>query len=169
MPATEPQFAALNANYPPAAGAALADLLLRTPFWLRLPIDFNLADAAVLYTVPASLPGVAAAGVKMNVERACWHVDTSFTGGMASAIGISSDDADYNTKGDILGGAAGDVAATLVSTGRYLIGGTVGAKFGSNGAVTIASGKVIRFDRITSVFTTGVGAVHLLCSFVPIL
>jgi hypothetical protein len=120
---------------------------------LKLPIAFGTADAAVLFTVPT--------GIRLEVVRAWWEVTTSFTGGASSAIGVSSDDADYNTKGDILGGASGDVLATLVSTGRVHKGGTVGAKFGSNGVVALAGGKVLRFDRITSAFTAGVGFVHV--------
>ena len=123
------------------------------PVHLKLAIGFGTADAAVLATVPT--------GYVFEVQSAYWEVGTSFTGGTSSAIGVSSDDADYNTKGDILGGATGDVLATLVSTGRVYKGGTVGAKFGSNGKVVVGGGKVIRFDRITSAFTAGAGYVHL--------
>jgi hypothetical protein len=160
MPATEPTFLLANGtNYPPEAARALRDLLDRGPFWLALPIAFGTADAAVLYTVPT--------GLRMFVHRAAWEVTSSFTGGTSSAIGVSSDDTSANTKGDILGGASGDVAATLVSTGVPIKGGTVGAKFGSNGCICIAAGKVLRFDRITSAFTAGAGFVHAQVSFLP--
>lgn len=120
---------------------------------LKLPIDFSLADAAVLYTIPAALP-------RVLIGRIWWEVVTSFTGGASSAIGVSSTNAGYNTKGDILGGASGDVAATLVSTGLTHKGGTIGAKYGSNGVVVLVSGDALRFDRITSAFTAGAGYVH---------
>ena len=120
---------------------------------LKLAIAFGTADAAVLATVPV--------GLRLSISRVYWEVTTSFTGGSSSAIGVSSDDTDYSTKGDILGGAGGDVLATLVSTGRVLKGGTLGTKLGSNGVVVVGSGKVIRFDRIVSAFTAGVGFVHV--------
>lgn len=123
------------------------------PVHLKLAIAFGTADAAALATVPS--------GYVFEVQSAYWEVTSSFTGGSSSAIGVSSDDTDYSTKGDILGGATGDVLATLVSTGRVYKGGTVGAKFGSNGKVVVGEGKVIRFDRITSAFTAGAGFVHL--------
>lgn len=126
---------------------------------LKLPIGFGTADAAVLYTFPA--------GPRVQITRAYWEVTTSFTGGSSSAIGVSSNDADYNTKGDILGGASGDVLATLVSTGRVLKGGTIGTKFGSNGVVVLGTGgKTIRFDQVTSAFTAGAGFVHIDFKFV---
>ncbi len=120
---------------------------------LKLAIGFGTADAAVLATVPA--------GYALTLGKLWWEVTTSFTGGSSSAIGVSSDDTDYATKGDLLGGATGDVLATLVSTGRVHKGGTIGAKFGSNGIVQVAAGKVLRFDRITSAFTAGAGFVHV--------
>jgi hypothetical protein len=120
---------------------------------LKLAIAFGTADATALFTMPT--------GLNLQVLSAFWEVTTSFTGGSSSAIGISSDDTDLSTKGDILGGATGDVLATLVSTGRLYKGGTLGAKFGTNGIVVVRSGKIIRFDRITSAFTAGAGFVHL--------
>lgn len=159
MPTAEPILLQTNQNFPPILGAALQDLLSRTPFWLALPIAYTTADAAVLYTVPT--------GKRLFIHRAVWEVAVSFTGGAASAIGVSSDDTSANTKGDILGGAGGDVAATLVSTGVPAKGGTLGAKFGSNGAIVIGAGKVLRFDRIVSAFTAGSGFVHVQASFLP--
>lgn len=125
-----------------------------TPFGhLKLPFTFSNADASTLYTIPT--------GLIIEIGRAYWEIGTSMTGGASSAIGISSSNASYNTKGDILGGATGDVAATLVSTGVKYKGGTLGAKFGSNGMVVLVGGDTIRFDRITSAFTAGAGFVHL--------
>ena len=145
------------ANYPPA----LADQLIAAqanglPFWLALPIAFGTADAATLFTVPT--------GFRMFVHRALWEVATGFTGGVSSAIGVSSDATGFSTKGDILGGASGDVAATLVAG---IAGGTLGAKFASNGVIVLSAGKILRFDRITSAFTAGSGLVHVQASFLP--
>lgn len=121
---------------------------------LKLAIAFGTADAAVLFTTPDT-------GYKLNVERLFWEVTTGFTGGSSSAIGVSSSNAAYNTKGDLLGGASGDVAATLVSG---IKGGTIGAKFGSNGVVVLVAGDTLRFDRITSAFTAGAGFVHAIAT-----
>jgi hypothetical protein len=160
MPATEPNFLVTNAaNYPPELARAMRDLLDRSPFFLTLPIAYTTADAATLYTVPSDR--------RMLIISAAWEISVSFTGGTSSAIGLSSDDTNASTKGDILGGASGDVAAGLLSTGVPIKGGTVGAKFGSNGRILLAAGKLVRFDRITSAFTAGSGFVHLQCAFLP--
>lgn len=129
---------------------------------LKLAVDFSLADAAVLFTVPTLTNGA----VGLQLDSLYWEVTTSFTGGSSSAIGVSSSNANYATKGDLLGGASGDVAAGLLSTGLTYKGGTIGAKFGSNGKVVLVAGNTIRFDRITSVFTAGAGYVHINCSYV---
>jgi len=129
---------------------------------LKLPIDFSLADAAVLYTIPTLINGASA----VRIDKVYWEVTTSFTGGASSAIGISSNNTGYATKGDLIGGASGDVAATLVSTGLTYKGGTLGAKFGSNGIVALVAGNTIRFDRITSAFTAGAGYVHIDLSYI---
>ncbi len=113
---------------------------------LKLPVAFGTADAAVLYTVPA--------GHYLRVSRTWWNVQTSFTGGSSSAIGASSSNAAYNTKGDLQGGASGDLAAAVTAGQR---GGTIGAKFGSNGVIILAPGDTIIFDRIASAFTAGAG------------
>lgn len=147
-----------NAIHSPAALQTPADIsvaLVGGFAHLKLPIGFALADAAVLYTIPA--------GLKLSCQDWWWEITTSWTGGASSAIGISSTNVDYNTKGDLLGGATGDVLATLVSTGRIHKGGTIGAKFASNGKAVLVGGDVIRFDRITSAFTAGAGFVHVNC------
>lgn len=122
-------------------------------FDVKLAIDFNKADAAVLFTVPT--------GMKLKLGRIYWEVTTSWTGGASSAIGLSSSNAAFNTKGDLLGGASGDVLATLVSTGSPYKGGTLGTKLGSNGLIVLVGADTIRFDRITSVFTAGAGFAHV--------
>ncbi len=120
---------------------------------VKLAIGFGTADATNLLTAPT--------GFLLKIGKAYWEVTTSFTGGASSAIGVSSTNANFNTKGDILGGAGGDVAATLVQTGSPYKGGTLGAKYGSNGFVVLVGGDSVRFDRVTSAFTAGAGFVHL--------
>jgi len=121
-------------------------------FCLKLPIDYTLADAAVLYTVPAHL-------AKVRILSVFWEVTTGFSGGSSSAIGLSSSQTNYTTKGMVHGGSSGDVAATLVA-GYHV--GTQGTGFTADPKVVIlAAGATIRFDRITSVFTAGSGYVHI--------
>lgn len=122
------------------------------PFELKLPFDSTTPDGAVLYTVPT--------GKRLLVEQAYWEITTPFTGGSSSAIGVSSDVAPHDTKGDILGGATGDVAATLVAGQTQ---GTIGASFSAAPKlVVLEPGAKIRFDRITSAFTAGAGFLHLI-------
>lgn len=118
---------------------------------LSFAVDHTTADAAVLYTVPT--------GFQLQVGVPWWHVDTSFTGGASSAIGLSSSNAGLSTAGDLLGGASGDLAATLASTGPYAQG-TVGAKIGKPAALLVA-GDTIKFNRIASNFTAGAGSAHV--------
>lgn len=122
-------------------------------FEMKLAFDFNTADAAVLFTVPT--------GLKLKLGRIYWEVTTSFTGGATPAIGVSSSNANFNTKGDLLGGASGDLTATLVSTGSPYKGGTLGAKLGSNGVIVLVGADTVRFDRIASAFAAGAGFVHV--------
>lgn len=119
-------------------------------FDLALPIDFNVADAAALATLPA--------GCMVQLGRSYWEVTADFTGGASSAIGLSSSQAPHNTKGDILGGAGGDVAATLVASGGKVLG-TVGADVAAG--VLLKAAAALRFDRITSAFTAGAGFAHV--------
>lgn len=122
-----------------------------TAFALKLAVNFGTADAAVLFTVPT--------GKRMLIERTFWEVVTGFTGGSSSAIGLSSSQTAQSTKGDVLGGASGDVTATLGTAG--VKGGTLGADFGTNGVIILEPGATIRFDRVTSVYTAGAGFVHV--------
>ncbi len=125
---------------------------------LILPIAYTNTDAEVLLTTPT--------GCRWALTLAAyWEVTTGFTGGSSSAIGLSSSKTGFTTKGDILGGASGDVTATLGTTGLKL--GTIGAKLdGDDKRAIFVSGETIRFDRITSVFTAGAGyaklGIHLL-------
>jgi hypothetical protein len=126
---------------------------------LKLPIGFATADAAPLFRLPSD------ATQRLLLESLFWEVTAAFTGGSSSAIGVSSSQSPYNTKGDLLGGGSGDVLATL-TTG--IKGGTIGADFGSNGIIVLNPGAIIRFDRITSAFTAGAGFVHVLGRQIPL-
>ena len=116
---------------------------------LALAFDKDTADAATLYTMPT--------GANLRLLPGYWEITTGFTGGSSSAIGLSSDQTGHTTKGDLLGGGSGDVAATLVS-GDY-IEGTIGADIAAG--VILKAGKVVRFDRVTSAFTVGAGYAHV--------
>jgi hypothetical protein len=122
-------------------------------FDIALPIGFGTLDAAVLWSVPGTTEGA------VLVQRGYWEVTTGFTGGSSSAIGASSDEAGLTTKGDLHGGAAGNVAATLVE--GALIPGTPGTDLAA-GPVFLRVGADVRFDRITSVFDAGAGFLHLI-------
>ncbi len=154
MPAALPSLDSI-ANYPPALAAAVAG---SGRFTLTLPVTFANTDAQVLYTVPS--------GLRVSLERAFWEVLVSWTGGASSAIGLSSSNANYNTKGDLLGGASGDVAAGLLSTGNPFKG-TVGTKAATQGIIVLVAGDTIRFDRIVSAFTAGSALVHIPCTVIP--
>jgi hypothetical protein len=110
----------------------------------------------VLYTVPA--------GFELELETSFWEVTADFTGGSSSAIGLSSSNAALSTKGDVLGGASGDVAAGLLAAG-VKAKGTKGAKMGNPGAYLVG-GNTVRFDRVTSAFTAGTGIAHVHVSVV---
>lgn len=145
------------------------DVLVATPDagsgrFLRMPgagkfelaFTFATADAAVLLTMQA--------GQELAVERVLWRISADMTGGAASAIGVSSNKTtptNWSTKGDVHGGAAGDVAATLVASGG-LIAGTIGADMDTltkTRGLILRSTDTLKFDRITSAFTAGSGAV----------
>jgi hypothetical protein len=137
------------------------DLLVATPAagtgrWLRadrivdlkLPVVYTAADAAVLYTVPA--------GFRLRPTVPFWEVTTAFTTGASGAAGVSSSNAAASTKGDLLGGASLDAAASLT---LGLIGGTVGAVIGAP-ATVLVGGNTILWDK-TSTFTAGAGFAHI--------
>lgn len=120
-------------------------------FVMKLPIGFGLADAAVLATIPTGLT-IRLTGMPW------WDIVTGFAGGSSSAIGIYAS-AIATAKGDLLGGAGGDVAATLVAGS---IPGTIGPKidtFAEVQAFLLKAADTILFGRITSVFTSGAGFV----------
>lgn len=125
---------------------------------LSLACDFGTADNATLFTVPV--------GARLRPHAAWWEVSVSWTGGTASAIGVHASPTGWSTKGDILGGATGDVEATLVSTDTRMTG-TVGATLDGSASGTkrliLIAADTLKFDRITSVFTAGAANVRVLC------
>lgn len=119
---------------------------------LKLPIGFGTADGAAILTVPAGF-------VLRLTGFPFWDITTSFTGGSSSAIGVSTDVTGYDTKGDLLGGASGDVLAGLTAGIRA---GTLGGELDDHvgfQALALVEGDEIQFDRITSAFTAGAGFV----------
>ena len=126
----------------------LAELAAGSVVDLPFAVGFATADAAVLGTMPA--------GAKLLLVRGYWEVTADWTGGASSAIGLSSSQVGNTTKGDLLGGAAGDLAAGLTIGVRA---GTIGADIA--GGVILLAGATVRFDRIVSNFATGAGYAHL--------
>ena len=163
MPNAIPSKATLALSPP-----AIADALLSAGGVLHgallVPFTFALADASVIFTVPA--------GYRMQIVDAMWEVTTSFAGGASSAIGLKSSNAAFNTAGDLLGGTVGDVAALLVSTGNKFVR-TIGTKCvqpaatATTGVVVLNAGDTIIFNRITSAFTSGVGNIHIFYRLIP--
>lgn len=122
---------------------------------LSLPFTFATADAAVLMTMPA--------GALFLVRKAFWTIDADLTGGASSAIGISSGKTGFTGKGDLLGGASGDVAASLTAA-LSPANGTIGTKLDTLAELHTSlfkAGDTFRFDRITSAFTAGSGKANI--------
>lgn len=121
-------------------------------FTMKVPLDFSMADGATIFTVPENFT-VRLTGLPY------WEVTSAWTGGSSSSIGIASNKSGYNTAGDILGGAAGDVAATLVAGTAP---GTIGPKLDTLAeiqAFLMEEGDTLTYEEITSAFTTGAGFV----------
>lgn len=114
---------------------------------LRLPFSFSTADGATLLTIPA--------GCVFKLDSTHWDITADMTGGSSSAIGIAG--TNNTTAGDLLGGASGDVAATLVAGVKA---GTIGAKMDTvtelHAQLFVAT-NTITFERINSAFTAGSG------------
>lgn len=118
--------------------------------WLRMPglVDLSLpfthatANNATLFTVPV--------GARLWVSGGYWEVTTGFSGGTSPTIGLASNV--YSTAGDLLGGASGDGAAIVGTTG--IKRATIGAAIASG--VMLNSGDTVLFNRISSAFTAGV-------------
>jgi hypothetical protein len=119
-------------------------------FIMKIPISYANTDGEAIETIPAGF-ALRLAGFPY------WEVTTGFTGGSSSAIGISTNISGYETGGDLLGGASGDVAATLVAGD---IAGTLGGELDDNvgfQALLFIAASEFQFDRITSAFTAGAG------------
>jgi hypothetical protein len=125
---------------------------------LVLPVTFATADAAVLLTVPT--------GALLALRRFYWTITTNWTGGTASAIGASSAKTGFTTKGDLHGGATGNVLAELTTalSPQPLTMGVKFDTFAETQPVALwKAGDNIIFDRITSIFTAGAGALNVIC------
>lgn len=117
---------------------------------LKLPVAFDTADAAVLFTVPA--------GFNLVLSGSLWNVTTAFTGGTASAIGLSSSNAALSDPGDLLGGGTGSVEADLAG------GISAGTHFDT--VTALVADDTILFNAITSEFEEGAGFAHVLAQVV---
>lgn len=155
----------------PGAADATAQLIINPNFggtgqWqcvdpyfnLQIPAStFNatLADGATVFTIPA--------GYRIMPLRFMQEIAVAWTGGTNSAIGLSSNNAAYNTKGDLMGGAGGDVAANLASGFQGTIGTKMAAMYATRPPVVLVAGNTIRFDRIVDVFAAGSGILNIQC------
>ncbi len=121
-------------------------------FSVKLPINKDTADAAVLYKTPS--------GQRMLIEQVLWEVTTPFTGGTSSAIGLSANVAPYTAAGSIHGGASGELAAGLTAGIRR---GTLGTGLSAApNALVLEPETELRFNRIASQFAAGAGFVHVI-------
>lgn len=122
---------------------------------ISLPFTSATADAAALLTIPT--------GAKIIPRDFLWNITANMTGGAGSAIGVSSSAAGYTTKGDLLGGAAGDVAATLTVANSPTYGtiGTVWTTL-TQRQLILKAADVVRFNQIVSAFTAGAGSVDMI-------
>lgn len=146
-----------NVAVTPSSGSGVWLMMSGQQVSMLFPFTFATADAAVLWTAPA--------GCRFRPRDAWWEIATSLTGGTSSAIGVHASPSGFSTKGDILGGAAGDVAATLVgSSPPYRMVGTGGAKLVSRTTdrLIMIGADTFVFDRITSAFTAGAGNIRIL-------
>lgn len=155
-------------NYTPGVAQAFLDIGV-VAVHLKLPFNFQTADAAALCTVPT--------GKNLRITYMYWEITQTFTTATAGACGVSSDDTNFNTKGDFLGGTAGELVAFLVSTGATYKLNKVGSKLGAiaanaagsvvaathaaQGIIYVPGGKVIRYDQIAGTYTAGAGFVHV--------
>lgn len=123
-------------------------------FTLRMAISKDTADAAHLCTIPEQM-ALRLTGFPY------FEVTTGFTGGSSSTIGLSAS-AIATTKGDLLGGAAGEATAVLGTAG--IKAGTVGPLIDTAAeqqAFFLKAADYLRFDRITSAYTAGAGFIHV--------
>lgn len=133
-------------------------LLVPGAYKLALPCTFATADAAVLLAVPT--------GGLLAIRRFYWTITVNWTGGASSAIGASSAKTGFTSKGDLHGGATGNVLADLTTalSPQPLTMGTKVDTFAEVQPLALwkAADNII-FDRITSIFTAGAGALNVIC------
>jgi hypothetical protein len=135
----------------PTAGAGCW-LRADNAFVAKLPVAFGMADGATIWTIPEGF-AVRASGLPY------WEVTAAWTGGSSSAIGIASSRTGFTAAGAVLGGAGGDVLATLVAG---IAAGTIGTGFDSLAEIQAAlfeEGDTFTYEEITSAFTAGSGFV----------
>jgi hypothetical protein len=121
-------------------------------FVAKLPIAFGMADGATIWTIPEGF-AIRATGLPY------WENTVSWSGGSSSSIGVASSRTGFTAAGAVLGGAAGDVAATLVAG---IAAGTVGTGFDSLAEIQAGlfeEGDTFTYEEITSAFTAGSGFV----------
>jgi hypothetical protein len=120
---------------------------------IKLPVAASMADHATILTVPAGF-------VMRLIGLPFWDITTTFDGGTVPRIGIATDITGYDTAGDILGGAAGEVTGALV--GGTIVPGTIGPKLDTPAemqALVLQAGDLVTYEEITSAYTGGAGFV----------
>lgn len=123
-------------------------------FDLKISVDSTIANNAALVTVPV--------GFKLALSRPFLEVVTPFTGGTASAIGVNSNYVAASAAGAILGGASGEVAATLIAGYRGNLGTALIAELSASGQpIVLEAGGTLRWNRIVDAFTAGAGFLHV--------
>lgn len=128
-----------------ASDAAGRFEIASSTFAISMAHTFETANNAVLFTVPV--------GFRLIVQRMFHRVSADYVNS-SGRVGASSSNSAYNTAGDLIGGSGGDAAAALTIGVR---GGTIGTKFGSNGAVELIAGDTIKWNVIASGYTAGAG------------
>jgi len=121
-------------------------------FDLKVPIGFALVNNATLVTVPN--------GFRIGLLRPLEEITADFTGGINSAVGVSSTLIPFATAGDILGGAGGDVLAGLTAGVRGTLGTALAAQLAAGLPIMLGAGANLKWNLIVSQFTTGAGFLH---------
>lgn len=119
-------------------------------FVMKLPVSAANDDGDTIGTIPEGF-AVRLTGLPY------WETTDGWTGGDSSAIGIAASRTGFTAAGALLGGAAGDIAATLVAG---IAAGTVGSaldSFAELQAALFEEGDEFTYEEITSAFTAGEG------------
>jgi hypothetical protein len=119
-------------------------------FTAKLRFTKDTADAAALLTVPTGF------AIRL-IGQPYWDVVTGFTGGTNSAIGVSAS-AIATTKGDLLGGASGQLTAVLGTAG--IKAGTIGPLIDTLAEIQaffLKAADYLRADLIASQYAAGDG------------